>query len=385
MSAPTDSATHRETVLIVDDVPSNLSVLGDVLAPHYAVRAANSGGRALRIAASDPQPDLILLDIMMPDLDGYEVLTQLRHDERTRDIPVIFVTTMDGLVDEEKGFALGGVDYITKPIRPTIVLARVRAQLELKRVRDWLRDQNTFLEAEVQRRMADNQLAQDFSIRALARLAQARDPETGNHLLRTQGYVQMLAELLLVAQPRHAAELSAERMALIVKSAPLHDIGKVGIPDHILLKAGQLSDAEWRVMRQHPLLGFEAIEAAERDAERPIPFLSMAKEICRSHHEKWDGSGYPDGLRGEDIPLSARLMALADGFDAIISRRTYKEQMTPMQAAERIAAARGSHFDPEIVDVFLAHQPRFVEIARRHADSEQELQAKVERLRKDTL
>ena len=196
MNDSSDAAQRRDTLLIVDDVPSNLAVLGDVLAPHYAVRAANNGARALRIAASHPTPDLILLDIMMPDMDGYEVLSQLRQDERTRDIPVIFVTTMDGVVDEEKGFALGGVDYITKPIRPSIVLARVRAQLELKRVRDWLRDQNAFLEAEVARRMADNQLAQDFSIRALARLAQARDPETGNHLLRTQGYVRTLAELL---------------------------------------------------------------------------------------------------------------------------------------------------------------------------------------------
>lgn len=360
---------RQATILIVDDTPENLVVLGELLQPVYRVRAANSGRRALQIAVVEPIPDLVLLDVMMPEMDGYAVLEQLRADERTRHIPVIFVTAMDTTADEEHGLDCGAVDYITKPIRPAIVLARVRTQLEIKQARDILRDQNAYLEAEVARRMGENQLIQEVSIHALARLAETRDPETGNHLRRTQEYVRTLAKGLR-DHPRFAATLDERTIDTLARSAPLHDIGKVGIPDDILLKPGKLTAEEWGVMKTHAAIGAEAIAQAERDAAKPVAFLSLAKEIARHHHEKWDGSGYPDELTGEEIPVSARLMALADVFDALINKRVYKAAMPYAEAREIIVAGRGSHFDPEVVDAFLAAFPTFCSIADRYRDDD---------------
>lgn len=355
------------TILIVDDTPENLAVLGELLHPTYRVRAANNGRRALQIAQGSPPPDLILLDVMMPDMDGYAVLNELKHHEKTRTIPVIFVTAMDATEDEEYGLDCGAVDYITKPIRPAIVLARVRSQLELKRARDFLRDQNTYLEAEIIRRMGENQLIQQISIHALARLAETRDPETGNHLRRTQEYVRTLA-LALQNHPRFAHALDARTIDMLAKSAPLHDIGKVGIPDHILLKPGKLTPEEWDIMKTHAKLGSDAIEQAEHDAERPVEFLSIAKEIAHYHHEKWDGNGYPEGLKGDAIPVSARLMALADVFDALICRRVYKPPMPYAQARALIEEGRGSHFDPDVVDAFIGQFDVFCQIADNYSD-----------------
>ena len=368
-------AQPEYTLLVADDEPVNLRVLGELLQSRYRVRVANSGGRALQVANSDPPPDLILLDIVMPDMDGYAVLATLRANPATRDIPVIFVTSMGASADEERGLQLGAVDYITKPYQPAIVLARVRTHLELKQARDWLKDQNAFLEAEVNRRLAENLMIQDASIMALASLASVRDTETGNHLLRTQGYVRALAEQLR-GHPRHAAQLTPRYINSLAKSAPLHDIGKVGIPDHILLKPGRLTPEEWSIMQTHARLGGEAIEAAERDVAQPIEFLAIAKEITRCHHEKWDGSGYPAGLKGDAIPLSARLMALADVFDALSTRRPYKESMSMAQVTEMIVAGRGQHFDPDVVDAFLAVRERFAEIAERLADTPEILERK---------
>lgn len=356
-----------QTLLIVDDSPENLTVLSDALQPYYRVRAATSGRKALAIAASEPRPDLILLDVMMPGMDGYQVLEVLRTDPATRDIPVIFVTAMNSMDAELHGLDVGAVDYLTKPVLPPIVLARVRTQLELKRARDILSSQNSWLEAEVARRMAENELTQEVSIRALAHLAEIRDPETGNHILRTQNYVQELA-LRLQAHPHFAPVLNERYIRLLARSAPLHDIGKVGVPDAILQKPGPLTPEEWTIMKTHSRLGSEAIEMAERDATRPVEFLALAKEIAHWHHEKWDGSGYPDGLAGEAIPLSARLMALADVFDALISPRVYKAPMPFDKAREIIAAGRASHFDPDVTDAFLEGFDAFAAIARRHSD-----------------
>lgn len=364
-----DAGGYEATILVVDDTPENLVVLGDLLQSLYRVRAANSGRRALRIAASEPRPDLILLDVMMPDMDGYAVLARLRTESRTRDIPVIFVTAMDGMEDEERGLALGAVDYITKPLRPSIVLARVRTQLELKQARDLLKARNVCLEAEVARRMGENQLIQDVSIHALARLAETRDSETGKHLLRTREYIRALAKYLQ-PHPRFSVHLSDRAIDLLCKSAPLHDIGKVGIPDHILLKPGKHTPEEWEIMKTHARLGAEAIEQAERDVECTVEFLAYAKEIARHHHEKWDGSGYPDGLAGDAIPISARLMALADVFDALISRRVYKPALSFDEARAIIARDRGRHFDPDVVDAFMDVFENIRQIAERYTDGE---------------
>jgi putative two-component system response regulator len=367
-------------VLVVDDVPENLTVLGELLCRDYTVRAANSGVVALRLAATAPYPDLILLDLMMPGMDGYQVMQHLREDAATRDIPVICVTALDATEEEERGLSYGAADYITKPLRPPVVLARVRSQIELKRARDRLSNQNAFLEAEVARRMRENQLVQDASIHALARLAETRDPETGNHLLRTQEYVRRLGHLLR-NHPRFAAELNDQSIDLLAKSAPLHDIGKVGIPDYILLKPGRLDSTEWEIMKTHARIGAEAIERAERDSKHPIAFLAVAKQIARHHHERWDGTGYPDGLAGDAIPIAARLMALADVFDALISRRVYKEPMAYTRARDMISASSGTHLDPAVVDAFVADFAAFCQIADRHADSEESIQAKHASLR----
>ncbi len=371
---------QKPVVLIVDDAAENLAVLGQLLAPHYRVRAANSGARALQVVSSEPRPDVVLLDVMMPGMDGYAVIERLRMNRDTSDIPVLFVTAMDAWADEEKGFALGAVDYITKPFQPSIVLARVRTHVELKQARDGLKNQNLYLEAEIERRMQENLFIQDVTIRALARLAEVRDPETGNHLLRVQGYVRLLAEHLH-GHPRFAEIRTPGAIDMLAKSAPLHDVGKVGVPDSILLKPAKLTIEEWVIMRTHPRLGFEALQSAERDAERPLEFLATAKEIALRHHEKWDGSGYPDGVAGDDIPVSARLMALADVFDALTTRRVYKLAMPMEKATAIIVEGRGAHFDPAVVDAFLDLQKAFLEIALRHADTEKALLEKAARLK----
>ena len=361
------SVQNSATILIVDDAAENLHVLSALLRSQYRVLAATSGERALVVAASEPKPDLILLDVVMSGMDGYSVLEKLRESRETRDIPVIFLTALDDAGDEEKGLLLGAADYIAKPISRAVVLARVRAQLDAKQARDWLKNQNAVLEAEVARRMTENNLTQQVSIRALAHLAEARDPETGNHILRTQGYVQRMA-IGLKQHPLFAAKLTDDYISLLARSAPLHDIGKVGIPDYILLKPGKLTDDEWTIMKTHAKLGSDAIEAAERDIQMPLAFLSAAKEIAHWHHERWDGSGYPDGLTGDAIPIAARLMAVADVFDALISQRVYKAAFSYDDAKNIIAEGSGKHFDPDVADAFLAGFDDFVAIAERYRE-----------------
>ncbi|MEQ8802988.1 MAG: HD domain-containing phosphohydrolase, partial [Haliea sp.] len=324
------------------------------------------------LAYIEPLPDLILLDVMMPELDGHAVLEKLQANPHSRDIPVIFVTALDGEEDQLNGFELGAVDYITKPIMPAVLQARVRTHLELKQARDTLAGHNVWLEAEVSRRMAENDRIQLVSVRALAHLAEIRDPETGNHILRTQGYVRALAARLQ-EHPRFNAVIDHRYIELLTRSAPLHDIGKVGIPDNILLKPGPLDPAEWAVMQTHAVLGAIAIERAERDIKEEVEFLALAKEIAHWHHERWDGSGYPDGLRGDAIPLSARLMSVADVFDALISTRVYKPAMSLDDARAVIAEGRGTQFDPDVADAFVAGFADFAAIARHYRESAGEL------------
>lgn len=350
------------TVLIVDDTRENLAILNSVLSPPHRIRAVDSGPLALRAAVSVPRPDLILLDVMMPGMDGYEVIRHLQANPETADIPVIFITALDRSEDEERGLALGALDYITKPIRPAIVSARVNTHLELKAARDRLQASNRSLGEEIDQ-------IQDVSIRALARLAEIRDPETGNHLRRTQGYVRTLA-VALRSHPRFADFLTPHNIDVFVKSAPLHDIGKIGIKDEILLKPGRLTADEWTIMKTHSRLGYEALRQAESEAEKSIEFLSMAKDIAHYHHEKWDGSGYPEGLAGDAIPIAARLMALADVFDALVNPRVYKGAFTLEKARRIISDGRGKHFDPDVVDAFFACEEEFVRIAAQHADGE---------------
>jgi putative two-component system response regulator len=362
--------SERQTILVVDDTPDNIALLSTLLKDRYKVRAANNGERALAIAAGQPRPDLILLDIMMPGMDGYEVCERLKIDPHTADIPVIFLTAKVQVEDEEFGLRLGAVDYITKPISPPIVLARVETHLTLKRARQFLQDRNAYLEAEVWRRSREVMAIQEVTIMAMASLAETRDNATGNHIRRTQHYVRALAQHLR-HHPRFSAALNDETIELLFKSAPLHDIGKVGIPDRILLKPGRLTPDEFEIMKTHAALGRDAIAAAERYLDTPDSFLRFAREIAYSHQEKWDGSGYPEGLWGEQIPLSARLMAVADVYNALISRRIYKPALPHEQAVAMIREGRDQHFDPDIVDAFLECAEQFRTIAARFADDEQ--------------
>ena len=359
-----ENILNDNTVLIVDDDPAILTTMSKVLASSYRVRVANSGERALQVASTEPRPDLILLDILMP-MDGYTVLSKIKENSATRDIPVIFITSMEAANDEETALEMGAVDYISKPINLAILMARVKTHLLLKQASDILHEKNTYLEDEVERRMQQNQIIQNVTIHALGHLAEIRDPETGEHILRTQGYVRALAERLQ-GHPRYQDTITDQYIELVTRSAPLHDIGKVGIPDNILLKPGKLTDDEWVIMKTHTELGALAIEHAEKDVDQPVEFLALAKEIAHWHHEKWDGSGYPDGLFGNDIPVSARLMAIADVFDALISKRVYKYAMLLEKARGIIAEGSGYHFDPDITDVFLGSFDDFVAIARKY-------------------
>lgn len=359
------------TILVVDDTPENLALIGECLMSDYQVRVANAGPRALELANLDPQPDLILLDVMMPGMDGYAVLQRLKADVNTAHIPVIFVTALGATDDEAYGLSLGVADYITKPVRPAIVKARVRTHLQIKHARDVLRNHNEQLEREVHRRVAQYHRVQDVAMRALASLAEARDNETGHHILRTQAYVRILAEDL-ARQPRDAALLTPEVVEGYAKAAPLHDIGKVGIPDSILLKPGKLTPEEWEVMKTHAQIGADAIWRAIRNDPDPdtVSFLQTAIDIAWHHHERWDGSGYPSGLRGEAIPLSARLMALADVFDALLCARVYKAAMSFEEADRIIIEGRGSHFDPLVVDAYCRQREAFRDVAQRFGDRE---------------
>ena len=369
----------KPTILVVDDTPDNIDLLCAVLEQDYRTKIAVNGERALKIANGDDKPDLILLDVMMPGLSGYDVCKALKANPDTRDIPVIFVTAMSEVVDEQLGLGLGAADYITKPISAPIVLARIKTQLSMKRVHDFLRDQNHFLETEIQTRTREIVALQDVTIHTMASLAETRDSETGNHIRRTAHYVKTLAEALR-PNPRFSAFLTDKNIELLFKSAPLHDIGKVGIPDRILLKPGRFEPHEMEIMKTHTTLGRDAIEAAERELGITVDFLKYAKEIAYGHQEKWDGSGYPLGLSGDDIPISARLMAVADVYDALISRRVYKEGMSHEAAVAIITEGRGQHFDPDMVDTFLALQDEFIAIAQRYADSDHDMQKKREKV-----
>ena len=357
-----EQLTGKSTILVVDDTPDNITLLCSLLGEEYKNKVATNGVKALKIARAEPHPDLILLDIMMPEMDGYEVCRQLKADPATEHIPVIFLTAKTQEGDETKGFELGAVDYITKPIVPPILMARVHTHLALQYARKSLEKQNEVLEEQVEERTRQLAALQDAIIIAMASLAETRDNETGHHIRRTQHYIRELA-LCLKQDARYADELDDKLIATLYKSAPLHDIGKVGVPDRILLKPGRLTPDEFEEMKRHTIYGRDAIIAAEKTLEAPESFLCTARDIAYSHHEKWDGSGYPQGLVGEEIPLSARLMAIADVYDALITKRIYKEAIPHDEAVKIIAAGDGTHFDPNVIKVFLDIADKFAAIA----------------------
>lgn len=357
-----------KTVLVVDDEPVNITVLSGTLRNDYRVLVAKNGYQALDRIENSGKPDLILLDIMMPDMDGYELCSRLKANPETAQIPIIFVSAMSEHIDEEKGLALGAIDYITKPVSPSIVLTRVKNTLALQDAQKALIVQNEQLEEAVATRTHELHLTQNVTIHALASLAETRDNETGNHIRRTQYYVKLLAEALREAG-HYVSELDDDSIDLMFRSAPLHDIGKVGIPDNILLKPDRLTPDEFEIMKTHASLGGLALQAAEQAVgEWETSFLRFAREIADSHHEKWDGSGYPKGLQGENIPLSGRIMALADVYDALISARVYKPAFSHEKAKTIILESEGTHFDPKVVQAFISVEQGFIETAQKYKD-----------------
>ncbi len=355
-------------VLVVDDTPENLTLISSLLKNKYKIKVATSGAKALSIMANSKQkPDLILLDIIMPDMNGFDVCKKLKRSEHAS-IPVIFLTSLTRIEDEEKGLKAGAVDYIHKPISPPILLARVATHLKLKEANDFLKVQNQILEKMVKKRTMEVNRSHQATIVAMGALAEYRDPETGNHLRRTQHYVKMLAEELS-KMPDFAEYLSTKRIDVLFKSAPLHDIGKVGVPDSVLLKPGKLTAKEYEIMKEHTIFGKNAIHEAQNQLELSNTFFSMSEQIAAYHHERWDGKGYPHNLAGTDIPLSARLMAIADVYDALVSKRIYKPSFPHEDAVQIIKENSGSQFDPDIIKAFLNIADKFAGIMEKFSEN----------------
>lgn len=336
----------RRTVLIVDDVPDNISLLNAALVHEYNVKVATGGKRAIEIAAASPV-DIILLDVMMPEMDGFETCRRLKENPVTRRIPVLFITALHEVSDEARGFSCGAVDYITKPISVPIVQARVRTHLALF-------DQNRALEDKVRERTAEVTETRLEIIRHLGRAAEYRDNETGRHVIRMSHYAYLIAL---------AHGLPVDEAELILNSAPMHDVGKIGIPDNILLKPGKLDKDEMEAIKNHCDIGHKIISPHESI------LLKTAAIIALTHHEKWDGTGYPAGLSGYDIPLVGRIAAIADVFDALTSKRPYKQAWLVDNAHEEILKESGLHFDPDLVLAFTRCLQEILLVKEQFADA----------------
>jgi putative two-component system response regulator len=323
----------KQKVLIVDDEPINLKVLNNILKDLYKLIFAKSGAEALRLIEKE-RPDLILLDVMMPEMTGYEVCEQLKQNPLYKTIPVIFVTALNDSVDEAKGLNVGAVDYIAKPVTPAVVKARVKTHLSLVDIDELKR---TRLQI----------------IQRLGRAAEYKDNETGMHVMRMSHYSKVIA----LAYGHSAKDADALFLA-----APMHDVGKIGIPDSIMLKPGKLTPEEIAIMQKHPEIGAEILGESDSD------LIELAKVVAMTHHEKWDGTGYPKQLKGKDIPIEGRIVALADVFDALTSVRPYKEAWTVEKAIEFITSQKAQHFDPELVDLFVQELDKIVEIKNRWKD-----------------
>jgi putative two-component system response regulator len=346
-------------VLVVDDTPNNIRILVATLKDMCELVVARDGEEALARVAGQDLPDLILLDIMMPGLDGYEICSRLKDQPLTKAIPIIFITALASSGDEERGLKLGAVDYITKPFVSSVVRARVRTHLELKSHRDKLEDL-------VYERTVDLRHAQSSALVSLAALAEFRDSDTGAHIQRSSVYVRVIAQALAV-KTSFQGMLDQVRIEQLEQSAPLHDIGKVGIPDSLLRKPGRFTEEEMKVMRRHPYMGYKALRVASR-LNGKASFLDTAMDIALSHHERWDGKGYPRRLSGERIPLSGRIMALADVYDALRSSRPYKESFSHGKSREIIGKEMQGAFDPRIVEAFLEREDEFEKTAGMYVD-----------------
>ena len=357
---------EKTTIMVVDDIPANLKLLQITLqAKGYQVLTFPNGKMALNAAAKN-LPDLILLDINMPEMDGFEVCERLKADEALKEIPVLFISALSETADKVKAFSVGGVDYVTKPFQFDEVYARVETHLHLRRLQLELKRHNLHLEELVKEKVQEISASQLATIHAVTKLAESRDGDTGHHIERTQTFSLVLAEKMR-ENPRYSVSINDFFVENIYNASPLHDIGKVGISDNILLKPGKLTPEEFEVMKTHAMIGANTLIAARHKYPKNA-FINMGIAIARSHHEKWDGSGYPDGLMGEDIPLSARIMAVSDVYDALRAKRPYKTAFTHEKSCEIIMEGAGQHFDPAVIHAFTALDAEFADIHNKMND-----------------
>ncbi|MCA9521245.1 MAG: HD domain-containing protein [Myxococcales bacterium] len=363
-----------QRLLIVDPSPAIVAQLSSALA-EWTLIAAQSAEEALALLDADPLPDLILADVKLQGLSGFELCAHVKRFVRTKEIPVIFLTAVDDPASEAHGLWLGGVDYVKKPFTNAVVRARVATHLSLRHAEAQIRDHATQLErtvtertAELQRAVHDLHRAADDTVLRLSRAAEFRDDESGQHVLRMAQYCRAIAL---------SAGLGEAHARLIEQAAPLHDIGKIGIPDRVLLKPGKLDAAEWALMREHPRIGGDILAGSFSEV------LQLGETIARWHHERWDGDGYPDRLQGTAIPVEARIAAIADVFDALTSKRPYKEAFAVEEALSIMRDSRGGHFDPTLLDAFLACMGEILTIKERHRGSEMSYLVRVSRLGAD--
>lgn len=354
---------EQELILVVDDVQEVRERIGALLVGRYQVRLV-AGDEALAAACEVPQPDLILLGWQ----DDYALCRQFKREAQTRHIPLILVTAKRDAIDEQMGFDLGAADYITKPVSPPIVLARVKAQLQLKVATDYLRDKSEYLELEVKRRTRDIQKLQDVTIEAMASVAVMRDNPCSRHLARIERYMTCLAAAVARQQPALSTLLDEERIAQLGKSAMLHVIDRMTLPDRILLSHGEPDEGDLRLLSEGVQAGRDALLRAERKLGSSASFLSDAKDIVYGQHERWDGKGYPLGLHGEQIPLSARLMALVGHYEELTCQHPYLPRVSHEQAVAQVSDASGKRFDPMVVLAFVEVAPAFLRIAESLAD-----------------
>lgn len=343
---PPRHGVEPRTLLAIDDDPMTLSIIDSALRAEFRILAAQDGERGLHLARLDPAPDLILLDLSMPGLDGYAVCRALREHPATRQAPVIFLTSHNDEFCEIRAFEHGATDYLSKPVGPRQLQIRVRAHLAFAQ-------NQRLLEQRVAERTQENERLQQDLLDSLGRAAEFRDNETGLHVQRMSHYSYLLAR---------AADLDAPTTELLFRAAPLHDVGKIGIPDRILLKPGPLTDDEFDLVRRHPEIGAAILGGRES------ALMSLARTVALTHHERWDGSGYPQGLAGESIPLAGRIVAIADVFDALTSERPYKAPWSTDAAIGWMREQRGRHFDPWLLDRFLDIQPEILAIKLKFAD-----------------
>lgn len=354
---------EKHRVLLVDDAEENLDALVAILTDEYEIQVAKSGKQALKLVETVP-PDIILLDIIMPEMDGYEVCRKIKMSEKSGNVPVIFLTSFGEYENEGKAFAVGGDDFIRKPFHSMIVKMRIRHLLELQRYQNNLIDM-------VNQKTEELLKVQFIVFDSLSNLAEMRDPETGEHITRTKEYVRILAKYINKHSKRPGDHLSKRDINFLYHAAPLHDLGKVAICDQILLKPGPLTTMEMAAMKMHSVYGYYSIGKAMRDSGLNGSFLAIAADIAYCHHERWDGSGYPRALAGEAIPLPGRIMAIADVYDALINRRSYKEPFSHEKACEIILSERGKQFDPVLTDSFRELSDQFNQIAIQHSETDQ--------------